>query len=171
VGDCLDLGTEISKSYEHSELFAYTELKNFYQLSKLVHGSSLASEQTFRVHTGAPRRTGNQTCMGQPTTGLTAGQILWNFIQFGSHASRTPCAAMNFGLGHGPRHPVPNVKCLTHWGQISLGGAKKAEFSKFFVLNAKFLEVSRQNLLVAELLNWYFGSRVTTHAQLNEIVQ
>jgi hypothetical protein len=39
--------------------------------------------------------------------------ILCNFIQFGGHVSRTPCAAMNFGLGHGSRCPVPNVKCMT----------------------------------------------------------
>jgi hypothetical protein len=48
---------------------------------------------------------------------------------------------------------------------------KKAEFSKFFVLNAEFLEVSHQNLLVAEVPNRYFGSQVTTRAELNEIVQ
>jgi hypothetical protein len=48
---------------------------------------------------------------------------------------------------------------------------KKAEFSKFFVLNAKFLEVSYQSLLVAEVPNWYFGSWVTTRAELNEILQ
>jgi hypothetical protein len=60
---------------------------------------------------------------------------------------------------------------MRHWGQISLGGAKKAEFSKFFVLNAKFLEASCQTLLVAEVPNRYFGSQVTTHAELNEIVQ
>jgi hypothetical protein len=58
-----------------------------------------------------------------------------------------------------------------HSGQISLGGTKKAEFSKIFILNAKFLEVSRQNLLGAEVPNRYFGSRVPTHAELNEIVQ
>jgi hypothetical protein len=40
-------------------------------------------------------------------------RILRNFVQFGGHASRTPCAAMNFGFGHGSRHPVPNVKCVT----------------------------------------------------------
>jgi hypothetical protein len=57
-----------------------------------------------------------------------------------------------------------------HWSQISLGDAKKPEFSKFFGLNAKFLEVSRQNLLVAEVPNRYFGSRVTTRAELNEII-
>jgi hypothetical protein len=49
--------------------------------------------------------------------------------------------------------------------------SKQAEFSKKIVLNAKFLEVSRQNLLVAKVLNWYFGSRVTTRAKLNEIEQ
>jgi hypothetical protein len=38
-----------------------------------------------------------------------------------------------------------------------------------FGLNAKFLEVSHQNSLVAEVPNWYFGSRVTTRAELNEI--
>jgi hypothetical protein len=31
--------------------------------------------------------------------------------------------------------------------------------------------VSRQNSLVAEVPNWYFGSRVTTRAELNEIAQ
>jgi hypothetical protein len=31
--------------------------------------------------------------------------------------------------------------------------------------------VSRQTLLVAEVPNWYFGSRVTTRAELNEIAQ
>jgi hypothetical protein len=36
--------------------------------------------------------------------------ILHNFIQFGGHASRTPCAAMNFGFGQGSRRPVLNVK-------------------------------------------------------------
>jgi transposase len=56
-------------------------------------------------------------------------------------------------------------------GQISLGGAKKAEFSKFFVLNAEFWEVSCQNWLGAEVPNRYFGSRVTTRAELNEIEQ
>jgi hypothetical protein len=40
-------------------------------------------------------------------------QVLYNFIQFGSHTSRTPCAAMNFGLGHGSQCPVSNVKCVT----------------------------------------------------------
>jgi hypothetical protein len=38
-------------------------------------------------------------------------------------------------------------------------------------LNAEFLEVSRQTLLVAEVPNRYFGSRVTTRAELNEIAQ
>jgi hypothetical protein len=33
------------------------------------------------------------------------------------------------------------------------------------------LEVSRQNSLVAEVPNRYFGSRVTTRAELNEILQ
>jgi hypothetical protein len=39
--------------------------------------------------------------------------ILCNFIQFSGYTSHTPCAAMNFGLGHGSRCPVPNVKCVT----------------------------------------------------------
>jgi hypothetical protein len=56
-------------------------------------------------------------------------------------------------------------------GQISLGGAKKGEFSKISALNAEFLEVSRQTWLVAEVPNRYFGSRVTTRAELNEIAQ
>jgi hypothetical protein len=43
----------------------------------------------------------------------SATKILRNFVQFGGHASHTPCAAMNFGFGHGSRHPVPNVKCVT----------------------------------------------------------
>jgi hypothetical protein len=38
-------------------------------------------------------------------------------------------------------------------------------------LNAEFLEVSRQTSLVAEVPNRYFGSRVTTRAELNDIVQ
>jgi hypothetical protein len=46
-----------------------------------------------------------------------------------------------------------------------------AEFSKLFVLNAESLEVSHQNLWFAEAPNRYFGSRVTTCAELNEIVQ
>jgi hypothetical protein len=50
-------------------------------------------------------------CMGMGK--LSGRGILCNFIQFGGHMSRTPCAAMNFGLGHGSRHPVPNVKCVT----------------------------------------------------------
>jgi hypothetical protein len=74
---------------------------------------------------------------------------------------------MNFDLGHGSRHPLPNEKCVT-LGQISLGGT---EFSKFFILNAEFWEVSRQNWLGAEVPNRYFGSRVTTRAELNEIEQ
>jgi hypothetical protein len=49
--------------------------------------------------------------------------------------------------------------------------AKKAEFSKNSVFNAEFLEVSHQTSLVAEVPNRYFGSRVTTHAELNEIAQ
>jgi hypothetical protein len=55
--------------------------------------------------------------------------------------------------------------------KISFGGAKKAEFTKIFILNAEFLEVSRQTSLVAEVPNRYFGSRVTTRAELNEIAQ
>jgi hypothetical protein len=48
---------------------------------------------------------------------------------------------------------------------------QKAEFSKNFVWNAEFLEVSRQTLLVAEVPNRYFGSRVIIRAELNEIAQ
>jgi hypothetical protein len=53
----------------------------------------------------------------------------------------------------------------------NLPGAKKGEFSKILVLNAEFLEVSRQTLLVADVPNRYFGSQVTTRAELNEIAQ
>jgi hypothetical protein len=54
---------------------------------------------------------------------------------------------------------------------VMISTAKKAEFSKNFVLNAKFLEVSHQTSLVAKVPNRYFGSRVTTCAELNEIAQ
>jgi hypothetical protein len=37
-------------------------------------------------------------------------------------------------------------------------------------LNPEFLKVSRQNLLVAKVPNQYFGSRVTTCAELNEMM-
>jgi hypothetical protein len=48
---------------------------------------------------------------------------------------------------------------------------KRQNFQKKIVLNAEFLEVSHKTSLVAKVPNWYFGSRVTTHAKLNEIVQ
>jgi hypothetical protein len=53
----------------------------------------------------------------------------------------------------------------------SLEVQRRQNFRIFFVLNAEFLEVSCQNSLVAEVLNRYFGSRVTTRAELNEILQ
>jgi hypothetical protein len=48
---------------------------------------------------------------------------------------------------------------------------KKGEFSKIFSLYTEFLEVSRQTSLVAEVPNRFFGSRVTTRAELNKIAQ
>jgi hypothetical protein len=53
------------------------------------------------------------TTINTGTVGSPSPPLLCNFIQFGGHTSRTPCAAMNFGLGHGSRQPVPNVKCVT----------------------------------------------------------
>jgi hypothetical protein len=48
---------------------------------------------------------------------------------------------------------------------------KKAEFSKITVLNAEILEVSRQISLVAEVPKRLSWSRVTTLAELNEMLQ
>jgi hypothetical protein len=42
---------------------------------------------------------------------------------------------------------------------------------KISVLNAEFLDVSHQTLLVAKVPNRYFASWVTTRAELNEIAQ
>jgi hypothetical protein len=58
-------------------------------------------------------------------------RILRNFVQFGGHASRTPCAAMNFGFGHGSRHPVPNVKCVTSGPNLPWRCKKGRIFKKF----------------------------------------
>jgi hypothetical protein len=95
--------------------------------------------------------------------------LLYNFIQFSGYASHTH-AAMNFGLGHGSWHPVLNVKCVT-LGPNLPWRCKKSRIFEIFVLNAEFLEVSRQNLLVAEVPNRYFESQVTTRAKLNELLQ
>jgi hypothetical protein len=57
--------------------------------------------------------------------------ILRNFVQFGGHASRTPCAAMNFGFGHGSRHPVPNVKCVTSGPNLPRRCKKGRNFENF----------------------------------------
>jgi hypothetical protein len=48
---------------------------------------------------------------------------------------------------------------------------KRENFRKFSSCMPNFLEVSRRTLLVAEVPNRYFGSRVTTCAELNEIAQ
>jgi hypothetical protein len=59
------------------------------------------------------------------------------------------------------RVTAPSVQCKIHdiRAKSPLEVQKKAQFSKY------------QNLLVAEVPNRYFESRVTTRAELNEIVQ
>jgi hypothetical protein len=80
---------------------------------------------------------------------------------------------MKFGLGHGSVVTAPSAECKMRDIRAKSPSEvqKNAKFSKILVLNAEFLDVSRQTSLVAEVPNWYFGSRVTTHAELNEIAQ
>jgi hypothetical protein len=60
---------------------------------------------------------------------------------------------------------APSAECEMCDIKAKSPSAKKAEFTKIFVLNAEFLEVSCQTLLVAEVPNRYFG------AELSEIAQ
>jgi hypothetical protein len=71
------------------------------------------------------------------------------------------------------RVTAPSAECKMRdtGAKSSLEVQRRQNFRIFFVLNAEFLEVSCQNSLVAEVLNRYFGSRVTTRAELNEILQ
>jgi hypothetical protein len=52
-------------------------------------------------------------------------------IQFSSHASRTPCVAMNFGFGHGSWCPVLKVKCVTSGPNLPRRGKKGRIFENF----------------------------------------
>jgi hypothetical protein len=92
-------------------------------------------------------------------SGAIEGDILYNFVQFGGHASRTPCAAMNFGLGHGSRHPVPNVNCVTLGSNLPWRCKKGRIFENFRLECRIFGGVTPKfvGCRSAELANWVTG--------------
>jgi hypothetical protein len=77
---------------------------------------------------------------------------------------------MNFGLGHGSRRPVLNVKCMT-LGPNLPWRCKKGRIFVFFRLECRIFGGVTPKFIGCRMPNRYFGSRVTTRAELNEILQ
>jgi hypothetical protein len=84
-----------------------------------------------------------------------------------SHASRTPLSISKFGKGHASRGRLSNLPSVTQGSKLPVRPQK----AKIFISMSKISLVSRQILAVVEMLNWFFGSRVTPSVDLNEILQ
>jgi hypothetical protein len=76
-------------------------------------------------------------------------EVLYFFLQIGSHTSRTPLSITKFGRGHASLGPLLNLQVVTQVPKLP----KKCKKDEIFGSNTEIFEVSRKNLAAAKMSN------------------